>query len=95
MEIIHAFERHYRRQCTSKTAATIDEGPLQDSTQMKLDVLSAMHLIAEPWGLITPTAINNCFVNRSFSIEHVISNHDTAVKLSEGVEEDWHSSQPL
>jgi hypothetical protein len=34
----------------------------QDTTQMKLDVLSAMHFIAEAWRLITPNTNKNCFV---------------------------------
>jgi hypothetical protein len=42
-----------------KTAAMTDVGLLQDTTQMKLDVLSAMHFIAEAWRLIRPTTINN------------------------------------
>jgi hypothetical protein len=62
---------------------------------MKLDVLSAVHLIVEPWRLITPTTLNNCSVNCSFSIDHVSSNHDRAVKLNKGEVDDWHSSEPL
>jgi hypothetical protein len=45
--ITHAFKCHYRKQLILKTAAAIDGGLLQDSAQMKLDVLSAMHLLAE------------------------------------------------
>jgi hypothetical protein len=62
---------------------------------MKLDVFSAMHFTAETWRLITPTAVKNCFVKRGFSIDHVSSSDDSAVKLSEDEEDDWHSSQPL
>jgi hypothetical protein len=68
-----------------ETVATIDEGLPQKATQMKLDVLSAMHFIAEPWRLTTP---------RGFSIDHVSSNDDSAVKLTEVEENDWHSLQP-
>jgi hypothetical protein len=38
-----------------------DEGLLQDASQMKLDVLSALNSIAETWKIITPTIIKNCF----------------------------------
>jgi hypothetical protein len=65
-----------------------DGGLLQDTTHMKLDALSAMHLIAEIWRLITPTTIKNCFVNCGFSIDHVSSNDDSAVKLTEDEEDD-------
>jgi hypothetical protein len=65
-----------------------------DDVQMKLDVLSAVHLITEPWRLITLTTIKNCFVKCDFSIDYVSSNDDSAVKLSEDKEDDWHSSQP-
>jgi hypothetical protein len=92
--IIHAFRHHYRKQLISKTAATTDEGLLQDAAQMKLDVLSAVHLMAELWRLISPTEIQNCFVKCGFSIDHV-SRNETAVKLTEDKENDWHSLQHL
>jgi hypothetical protein len=72
-----------------------DGGLLQDATQMKLDVLSAMQFIAEAWRLITPTIIKNCFVKCGFSIDHVSSNDDSAVILSEDEEDDWQSLQAL
>jgi hypothetical protein len=59
--------------------------------QKKLDVLSAMHLIAEPWRLTTPTTKKNCFMKRGFLSDHVNSNDDRAVKLSEDEEDGWHS----
>jgi hypothetical protein len=93
--IIHAFNCHYRKHLILKTVATVGGGLLQDAPQMKLGVLSAVHLIAEPWRLITPTTIQNCFVKCGFSSEHVSSNDDSAVKLNEDEEDDWHSLQPL
>jgi hypothetical protein len=53
--ITHAFRCHYRKQLILKTAATVDGVLLQDATQMKLDMLSAMHFIAEAWIPIAPT----------------------------------------
>jgi hypothetical protein len=41
---------------------------LTDATQMKPNVLSAVHLIAGAWRLITLTAMKNCSVNCGFSI---------------------------
>jgi hypothetical protein len=58
-------------------------GLLQDGTQMKLDVLSAVHFIAEVWRQITPSTIKNCFVKCGFSNDNVSNNDDSAVKLSE------------
>jgi hypothetical protein len=91
--IIHAFKCNYRKQLISKTAATTDGGLLQDATQMKLNVLSAMHFIAEPWIPKTPTTIKNCFVKCSFLIDNVSSND--AVKFTEDEEDDWNSLQHL
>jgi hypothetical protein len=54
-----------------------------------------MHFIAEDWRLVTPTAIKNCFVKYGFSNDHVSSNNDSALKLNENEEDDWHSLQPL
>jgi hypothetical protein len=41
--------------------------------------------------IITPTIIEDCFVKCGFSIGHVSSIDDSAVKLSEGEENNWHS----
>jgi hypothetical protein len=73
----------------------IDGGLLQDAAQMKLDVLSAMHLTSAPWRLTTAIKIKNCFVKCGFLTDHVSSNDDSAVKLTEDEKDDWHSSQPL
>jgi hypothetical protein len=54
---MHAFRCHNRRQVIQKTVAMTDRGLLQDVAHMKLDVLSAVHFIAEAWGLVTPTTI--------------------------------------
>jgi hypothetical protein len=62
---------------------------------MKLYVLSAVHIIAEGWRLITPSIIRDCIVKCSFSVDHVICNDDSALKLTEDEEDDWHSSQPF
>jgi hypothetical protein len=78
-----------------KTAAMIDGVLLQDAVQLKLDVLSPVHLIAEPWRLVTPTTMKNCFLRSGFSLDHVSSNDDSAVKLTENEEDDWHSLQSL
>jgi hypothetical protein len=59
-----------------------------------MDVLSAMHLIAEPLRLVTPTTIKNCFVKCGFLIDHVSSNDASVVKLNEDKDDDWHSLQP-
>jgi hypothetical protein len=69
----------------------IDGGLLQDAAQMKLDVLSAVRLIADYWRLITPTTVKKCFVKCGFSIERVSTNDDSVVKLTEDEEDDWHS----
>jgi hypothetical protein len=70
----------------------IDWGLLQDAMQMKLDVRSAVHFIAEAWRLVT--LIKNCFVKCGFS-NYVSSNDDSAMKLGEDEKDDWQSLQPL
>jgi hypothetical protein len=62
---------------------------------VKLDVLPAVHLIADAGRLITPTTIKNCVVTCGFSIDLVSSTDDSAVKLCEDEEDDWHSVQSL
>jgi hypothetical protein len=89
--IIHAFRCHFRKHLILRTAATADGGLLQDAAHMKLDALSAMHLTAEPSRLITPPPTKNCFVKCGFSTDCVSSNYDSAMKLREHKEDDWHS----
>jgi hypothetical protein len=61
---------------------------------MKLDVLSAVHFIAESWILMTPSTIKNFFEKCSFQIVNVSRNDDIAVKLTEVEEDNWHSLRP-
>jgi hypothetical protein len=84
-----------RKQLIQKTVPMIDSELLQASAQMKLDLLPAMHFIAEAWRLVTLTIIKNCFVKCGFSNDHVSGNYDSAVKLSEDEEDDGHSLQHL
>jgi hypothetical protein len=95
LEIIHVFKCHHRKHLIWKTVAIMDGSLLQDATQMKLDVLSAVHLIAEAWRLVTPPAIKNCFVKCAFSNDRVSGNDGSGGKLSEDEDENWHSLQPL
>jgi hypothetical protein len=55
---------------------------------MKMDVLSALHLIAEVWISITPTTIKSSFVKCGFLIDHAISNFDRVVTLTGEAEND-------
>jgi hypothetical protein len=73
----------------------IDSELLQEYAQMKMDVLSSMHLIAETWRLITRITLKNCFVKCGLSIDHVSGNDESAVKLIKDEEDDWHSLQRL
>jgi hypothetical protein len=49
---------------------------------MKLDVMSAMHFIAGTWRVITSTTTKNRFEKCGFSTDHVSSNDNNAMKLS-------------
>jgi hypothetical protein len=68
----------------------IDGGLHQDAAQMNLVMLSALHLVAEPWRSITPVTINSSFVNCGFSTVHVSSNDENAVDVTEDEKDDWH-----
>jgi hypothetical protein len=57
---------------------------------MKLDVLPAVHLMAEARRLITPTTTKYCSVKCAFLTDHVGSNDNSAVKLTEDEVDDWH-----
>jgi hypothetical protein len=72
----------------------IDGELLLDAAQVKIDVLSANRLKAEPCRL-TPTKIKTCFLKCGFLTDHVSSNDDSAVKFTEDEEDDWHRLQPL
>jgi hypothetical protein len=91
LRIIHGFKLHYRKQLISKTAVKIGGGLLQDAAQMKLDVLSAMTLTAEPWKLITHPTIKDYFVKCGFTIGHVSSNVASALKLTGDEDDNWYS----
>jgi hypothetical protein len=54
-----------------------------------------VHFIVEAWRLITPAAINKCFVKCAFSNDYVSSNYECVVKLGEDEKDDWHSLQAL
>jgi hypothetical protein len=53
---------------------------------MKLGVLSAVQFIAEAWKLATLPAIKNCFATCGFQLDHVHSNDNNALKLTEDEE---------
>jgi hypothetical protein len=74
-----------------KTAATVDGVLLEDAAQMKMDALPVFNLTVEHSRLTTPSTTKNCFVKCGFSTDHVSSNDDSAVKLMEHEEDDWHS----
>jgi hypothetical protein len=90
LEIIHAFKCCFRKQLIWKTS----HDRWGTAPRCYTDE-AAMHLITEAWRLITSTAIKNCLVKCGFSIDHVICNHDSPLKLSEDEEDDWHTLQPL
>jgi hypothetical protein len=60
-----------------------DGGLLKNAACMKLYMSSAVHFIAQAWGLLTPTTVKNCFVKCGFLIGHVTSNDSNAVSVTE------------
>jgi hypothetical protein len=62
---------------------------------MKHNMLSAMHIIAKGWRLITSIIVKKCFVKCGILTDHVSSNDSSSVNLTEVEEDDWHSLQPL
>jgi len=49
MGIIHAFKCRYRKQLTQKAVAMINGELLGDASKMKVNLLTALHFIAEAW----------------------------------------------
>jgi hypothetical protein len=54
-----------------------------------------MHVTAESWILITTRTIKNSLLKCGFLIANVSSNDDSAVKLTEVEEDNWHSLRPF
>jgi hypothetical protein len=92
--IIRTFKCHYRKQLILKTVAMIDEGLLQDAAQMKLDVLSG-NAVKNRNLESDKTHHNQKLLCEGWFLDHVSSNDDSTVNLSEVEEEDWHSLQSL
>jgi len=61
MGIIHAFKCQYRKQLIRKALAVKNRELLGDAPKMKINLLTALHFIAEAWRQITPTTIQKCF----------------------------------
>lgn len=66
--IIHAFKCHYRKQLIRKAVAMIDGGLLEDASKLKLNILSALHFVAEAWRRISSLTIQNCFRKCGFMV---------------------------
>jgi hypothetical protein len=69
--ISHAFKRQYRKQLIWKAVTMIDRELLGDASKMKINLLTALHFIAEAWRQITPITIESCFNKCDFSSDGV------------------------
>lgn len=49
---------------------------MSQDKQYKLDVLGAVHLVADTWRQLTPTSIANCFRHAGFSLSDLTSDLD-------------------
>jgi hypothetical protein len=68
----------------------------RDASCMKLDTLFAVHFITEACKLVILTAVNNFFAKCVLPAHHLYySNYDSALKLTEDEESNWHSLQFL
>jgi hypothetical protein len=73
--------------CFKRLAITYG-GLLENAAQMRLDMLSAMHFIAQDSRLLTPTTIKSCFAKYGCLIDHVTSNDNSTVKVTEDEEDE-------
>jgi len=66
---------------------------LGDASKMTIDLLIALHFIAEAWRQITPTTIENCFRKCGFPSdgEHIDVSNDV---LNEQERDNWCSLKP-
>jgi hypothetical protein len=61
-------QHYYHKQLVRKTIYMIDHKLLQDETQTKVNVLDALHFIAESWRYATHTTIVNCVQKCGFNL---------------------------
>jgi hypothetical protein len=94
MGIIHAFKFQYGKQLIWKAAAMIDGELLGDVSKMMINLLTALHFIAEAQRQISPTTIENCFKKCGFSSagEYIDVSNDV---LNEQEKDDLCSLKPL
>jgi hypothetical protein len=74
--IIRSFKHYYCIQLVRKTIYTIDHKLLHDATLMTVNVLDALHFIAESWRCATHTAIVNCFQKCGFNLNQTNEGED-------------------
>jgi hypothetical protein len=74
--IITSFKHYYRKQLVRKTIYMFDHKLLHDATLMKVNVLDALHFIAESWRCVTHTAIVNCFQKCGFNLNQTNDGED-------------------
>jgi hypothetical protein len=85
--IIRSFKHYYHKQLVRKTIYMIDHKLLHGATLMKVNVLDALHLIAESWRCVTHATIVNCFQKCGFNLNQTNDSED--VRELSIVENDW------
>jgi hypothetical protein len=77
--ISHAFKCQYRKQLIWKAVAMTDRELLGDASNMKINLLTALHFIAEAWTQITTITIESCFKKCDFSSDGEYNDVSNAV----------------
>ena len=57
---------HYRKKLLQRVNANIDEGATAAELVKAVNVLDAIHLIKQAWGLVTSDTITKCFIKSGF-----------------------------
>jgi hypothetical protein len=82
--IIRSFKHYYRKQLVRKTIHMIDHKLLLDATLMKVNILDALHFIAESWRCVTHTIVVNCFQKYGFNLNQTNDAEDvTELSIAE------------
>jgi len=64
--IIRAVKAHYRKKMRFLVCEGVDNGVKAGDIAKKVNVLEAMHMLAEAWEQLTPLKIQNCFRKAGF-----------------------------
>lgn len=90
MGIIKSFKGYYRKQLVRKAICLMDLGTTVNKTQLKIDVLQALHFTLTAWRQVKQSTVVNCFKKCGYGIvPSVASSDEQQEEQVEVSEDDW------